>query len=130
MSDVKICYATLSGNTEEIAESIKEELNKSGVSASLYDINGASPPPKITKEDTMFIGSYTWDYGRVPIEVKDFVADINCKPNKTFVFGSGDTQFGGDELFCKATDKLATFYKSPFQPLKIEQSPRGSQEKM
>lgn len=44
------------------------------------------------------------------------------------MFGTGETQFGGDELFCLAAVKLARFYDSKWQPLKIEQSPRGSQE--
>jgi flavodoxin I len=47
-----------------------------------------------------------------------------------FIFGTGDTQFGGDTLFCKAANKLAKFYASPFPLLKIEQSPRGPQEKI
>src|SRR5690606_41859260 len=78
--------------------------------------------------DAMFIGTYTWDLGVTPDEIKDFVADIGYKPEPVYVFGTGDTQFGGDELFCKAADKLARFYDSNIVPLKIEQSPRGTQE--
>jgi len=54
--------------------------------------------------------------------------EVGYKPNNIAVFGTGDTQFGGDELYCKAAEKLATFYGSRWEALKIEQSPRGSQE--
>ena len=67
--------------------------------------------------------------GSTPDEMKDFILEIGYKPNNIAVFGSGDTQFGGDALFCKAVDKLVTFYDSKWEGLKIEQSPRGHQEK-
>ena len=76
----------------------------------------------------MIIGSFTWDKGATPDEVKDFVADVGYKPANVYVFGTGDTQFGGDALFCNAAVKLARFYESEYAPLKIEQSPRGTQE--
>lgn len=76
----------------------------------------------------MIIGSFTWDKGATPDEVKDFVADVGYKPANVYVFGTGDTQFGGDALFCNAAVRLARFYESNYEPLKIEQSPRGSQE--
>lgn len=74
------------------------------------------------------IGTFTWGKGATPDDVKDFVYEIGYKPPNVFIFGTGDTQFGGDTLFCHATDKLAKFYQSSYEPLKIEQSPRGSQE--
>jgi predicted ribonucleotide reductase-associated flavodoxin len=80
--------------------------------------------------DYIFIGTFTWDRGRTPDEVKDFILEIGYKPANIAVFGTGDTQFGGDELFCGAVDKLTTFYDSQWSGLKIEQSPRGSQERL
>ena len=60
--------------------------------------------------------------------MKDFVLEVGYKPDNVALFGTGDTQFGGDDLFCRAVDKLATFYHSKWDGLKIEQSPRGYQE--
>lgn len=54
--------------------------------------------------------------------------EVGYKPGNMVIFGTGDTQFGGDDLFCRAADKLARFYESSFPVLKVEQSPRGSQE--
>ena len=124
-----ICYLSYSGNTEEIAEIIEMALIEDNVDIDMHEI-GIDPPVNLEKYDFIFIGTFTWDYGSTPDEVKDFVLEIGYKPDNIAVFGSGDTQFGGDELFCRAVDRLAKFYESPVPVLKIEQSPRGSQERL
>lgn len=122
-----IAYASWSGNTAEVAEMIEEMLIKQGVLVTSFRIGGdVLPDPN--QYDAMIIGSFTWGKGETPAEVKDFVADIGYKPPVVYVFGTGDTQFGGDDLFCNAAVKLARFYNSAIQPLRIEQSPRGKQE--
>ena len=123
-----IAYASLSGNTEEVAHLIGDTLDKYGIDVDYYRIWDGGNTPDPSDYDAMVIGSYTWDMGATPDEVKDFAADIGYKPERVYVFGTGDTQFGGDVLFCKAAVKLAKFYETPVEPLKIEQSPRGAQE--
>lgn len=124
---ILICYASFSGNTKEVAELIEKKLLHKEHDVVVYRIgSGNIPDPSLF--DMMMIGSFTWAKGSTPEDVKDFVYEIGYKPPAVFVFGTGDTQFGGDSLFCHAADKLATFYHSPYEPLKIEQSPRGSQE--
>lgn len=122
-----ICYLSYSGNTEEIAQIIEEKLIKKQISVDMYEI-GIGPPINLEAYDFIFLGTFTWDYGSTPDEIKDFVLEVGYKPGNISVFGSGDTQFGGDDLFCRAVDRLAKFYESEMAPLKIEQSPRGSQE--
>lgn len=122
-----IAYATYSGNTKEAAELIADFLEKAGHAVGFHWI-GAERTPDIAHFDALILGSFTWAEGSVPEEVKDFILDVGYKPPNTFIFGTGDTQFGGDALFCRAAVKLARFYESPLQPLKIEQSPRGGQE--
>lgn len=124
-----IAYASWSGNTQEVAELIADDLKEQGVAVDSYRI-GSGPLPDVRAYEAFCIGSFTWEKGATPDEVKDFVADIGYKPETVYVFGTGDTQFGGDDLFCKAAEKLARFYNSPYEPLKIEQSPRGKQEKI
>ncbi|WP_432363414.1 flavodoxin [Sporosarcina sp. UB5] len=123
-----IAYASWSGNTEEVAQIVEETLLSEGMDVAVHRI-GVGPMPDPRRFDVMIIGSFTWDKGATPDEVRDFVADIGYKPENVYVFGTGDTQFGGDELFCQAAVKLARFYESTYEPLKIEQSPRGTQEK-
>src|SRR5699024_3688985 len=91
---------------------------------------GADPHDTLEKYGFIVIGTFTGDEGSTPEDVKDFVLEVGYKPDNIAVFGSGDTQFGGDELFCRAVDRLAKFYESPVPALKIEQSPRGSQERL
>jgi flavodoxin I len=122
-----IVYASWSGNTQEVAEMIEETLVAENIVVTTYRIGGGViPNPR--DFDAMIFGSFTWEHGSTPDEVKDFVADVGYKPANVYVFGTGDTQFGGDALFCHAAVKLARFYASPYEPLKIEQSPRGVQQ--
>lgn len=122
-----IAYATWSGNTQEVAEIIEETLRANDIEVTSFRIGGGVIPSP-HDYDAMIIGSFTWDKGATPDEVKDFVADVGYKPEHVYVFGTGDTQFGGDALFCHAAVKLARFYESDYIPLRIEQSPRGKQE--
>lgn len=128
MVRILISYASYSGNTEETAKMIQTRLDMDGCETEMYRI-GKGPIPDPSCFDAMLLGSFTWGKGSTPGIVKDFVYELGWKPPNVYVFGTGDTQFGGDDLFCKAADKLAKFYRSPLKPLKIEQSPRGSQEK-
>ena len=124
-----IVYASWSGNTQEVAEMIEETLVAEKIVVTSYRIGGGViPNPR--DFDAMILGSFTWEQGSTPDEVKDFVADVGYKPANVYVFGTGDTQFGGDTLFCHAAVKLARFYASPYEPLKIEQSPRGVQQEI
>lgn len=122
-----IAYLSYSGNTKEVAEIIAEQSRSDGMTAEMHRI-GIDPPIDASEYDYIFLGTFTWDMGRTPDEVKDFVLEVGYKPEHVAIFGTGDTQFGGDMLFCKAADKLTTFYHSRWPGLKIEQSPRGSQE--
>lgn len=129
MKNALIAYASLSGNTQEVAELIRQELEKHNIAVTLYDVENFNQTfPNVREYDAFFIGTYTWAHGSTPDELKDFIADVGFKPEPTYVFGTGDTQFGGDDLFCISAVRLAKFYHSPCEVLKIEQSPRGSQE--
>ena len=126
---ILIAYFSYSGNTEEVAQLIEKKVQQEGISVDKYEI-GFGIMPNIEAYDIVFLGTFTWDYGSTPSEVKDFIADIGYKPERMAIFGSGDTQFGGEELFCQAVEKLVRFYASKWDGLKVEQSPRGSQEQI
>lgn len=123
-----ICYLSYSGNTKELAEMIECQLRDT-CEIDMYEI-GFGIIPDLTQYDFVLFGTFTWDEGRVPEDFKDFILETDTyKPNNSYFFGTGDTQFGGDDLFCNAVSKLHNFYDGGLYPLKIEQSPRGSQEK-
>lgn len=122
-----IGYLSYSGNTEEIAQYIEAKMKRDGMEVEMHEV-GIDIVPDMSQYDFIFLGTFTWELGMTPDEIKDFVLEVGYKPDNVAVFGSGDTQFGGDDLFCKAVDKLAMFYQSKWDGLKIEQSPRGYQE--
>lgn len=124
-----VAYLSFSGNTEEIADMISDHLIMEGIQVDRHQI-GLDAPIDTHGYDFIFLGTFTWDMGSTPDEMKDFVLEVGYKPENIAVFGSGDTQFGGDDLFCRAVDKLSTFYHSNWPGLKIEQSPRGQQENL
>lgn len=123
-----VAYLSYSGNTEEIAEIIEYTLENRQIAVDMHEIGIDYPIEEIERYDYIFLGTFTWDVGSTPEEMKDFILEVGYKPDNVAVFGSGDTQFGGDDLFCKAVDRLVTFYHSKWDGLKIEQSPRGFQE--
>ncbi len=129
MKSALIVYASMSGNTQEVADLIDNELSELGAIVLTHRI-GAELAPDPREFDAMIIGTYTWDKGATPDEVKDFAAELGYKPDNVYVFGTGDTQFGGDALFCNAAVKLARFYESEYPVMKVEQSPRGTQEEV
>jgi len=124
---ILIAYLSYSGNTEEIAFHLQNRLQDEACEVDMYEI-GYGLVPEMDVYDKIFLGTFTWDLGSTPEEMKDFILEVGYKPSNIAVFGSGDTQFGGDDLFCRAVDKLAEFYDSQWPGLKIEQSPRGYQE--
>lgn len=124
---ILIAYLSYSGNTEEVAELLEARLRVNGISVDMYEI-GFGIVPNVKEYDFLCLGSFTWDYGGTPDEVKDFILEVGYKPENVAIFGTGDTQFGGESLYCLAVDKLVHFYQSKWSGLKIEQSPRGHQE--
>lgn len=127
MVRVLIAYATRGGNTEEVAELIEESLIQAKHEVTKHRI-GIGAFPLVESFDKFILGTFTNGKGSTPREVKNFAMQLGYKPKEVIVFGTGDTQFGGDDLFCNAAEKLSTFYESVYPVLKIEQSPRGSQE--
>lgn len=125
-----IMYYTFSGNTEEIAEQIAEHLQKYNMRTTMYEIGIDTDKIDYGKYDFIFLGTFTWDYGEVPDEVYPIAQKLikDVQGESIAIFGSGDTQFGGEALYCRAVDQLYELTKSRYSPLKIEQSPRGSQE--
>jgi predicted ribonucleotide reductase-associated flavodoxin len=109
----------MSGNTHEVAEIIAKEAR-----ADL--VRMGAEPLDLRAYDLLFIGSYTWGDGETPHIVKDFARDLGHKPEHVAIFGTGDTQW---PFYCAAVDRLAKFYETKYPTLKIEQSPRGHQEK-
>ncbi|CAH1190484.1 flavodoxin [Paenibacillus sp. JJ-223] len=133
MAKLLVAYASLTGNTEEIAELVVEGIEQAGHEAvlkSVTDCNAAD----LMDYDAFLIGVYTWGDGEVPDEFLDFyeeLDELDLSGKRAAVFGSGDTAY---EQFCGAVDVVMDKLKERgadvhSETLKIEYSPT-EQEKV
>ena len=135
MANVLIAFTSYSGNTKEVAEIIADHLEEAGHNTKMVWLDDVS---EILFEghdefDYYVFGTFTWGSGELPVEWSstDLLRTLEGKP--VSVFGTGDTQFGGDRLYNRAVyilmeELLFEGMDVSNVELTIEQSPRGSQE--
>jgi flavodoxin I len=105
MSKILIAFASMSGNTEEIAELIKTGIEPLGHEIEMKEIENINTE-KLLDYDGIILGAYTWGDGELPYEVEDFYDDmenLDLSGKKAAVFGSGDHAY---PKFCAAVDIL------------------------
>ncbi|UJF15331.1 flavodoxin [Jeotgalibaca sp. MA1X17-3] len=104
MAQALIVFASLTGNTEEIADITAELLEEKGVDVDVVDCV-QSDPIDFEGYDYCIVGSYTYGVdGDLPDEIMDFFDELEevDLTGKVFgVVGSGDTFY---EQFCTAVD--------------------------
>jgi len=106
MSKMIMVYASMTGNTEEMANAIAEGIQESGNDLEINDIFDNPSASELEKYDGILLGSYTWGEGDLPDEFLDFYEEmdqIDLTGKKAVVFGSGDTVY---EDFAGAVDIL------------------------
>ncbi|MGG3120543.1 flavodoxin [Priestia megaterium] len=129
MKEILLAYASMSGNTEAIADLIEEELVKHGLHvkrAEVYDIDASD----LVSAESIIFGAYTWGDGELPddfLDLYDEMADIDLSQKQMAVFGSGDSSY---DVFCGAVDLIEEKIKRrngniAVPGLKIELSPFG-----
>lgn len=103
MATAKIVYASMTGNTEELADIVAEALEKLDIEVETVECTQADPED-FEKVDIALVATYTYGDGDLPDEIVDFyddLADVNLEGKIYGVFGSGDTFY--DE-YCKSVD--------------------------
>ncbi|MEH7327810.1 flavodoxin [Priestia megaterium] len=129
MKEILLAYASMSGNTEAIADLIEEELVKHGLHvkrAEVYDIDASD----LISAESIIFGAYTWGDGELPDDFLDLyeeMDDIDLSQKQMAVFGSGDSSY---DVFCGAVDLIEEKIKErngniAVSGLKIELSPFG-----
>ncbi|WP_178023569.1 flavodoxin [uncultured Paenibacillus sp.] len=127
MGKIIIVYASLTGNTEEMAELIAEGVRSTGAIADLKMVEDCSAV-RLLEYDACLLGAYTWGDGELPDEFADFVdemKELNLAGHRAAVFGSGDTSY---RLYCAAVDELEQRLREfgaviVQPPLKVEYGP-------
>lgn len=102
---VVIIYASVSGNTKELAEELYQILLGMSVNISIYSINEFSLED-LSQYKAVVIGTYTWGNGEIPMEMRQLYQafeSIKRKDITTAVFGTGDSFY---PMFCGAVDQF------------------------
>jgi predicted ribonucleotide reductase-associated flavodoxin len=128
---VLVPYASLSGNTRDVARQVAARCSALGHQVLLLDVDDAEAAAvSALPHDRWLLGCWTDNAGRTPAEMKHFVAALRDAaalpaPHRVAVFGTGETQWGL-EYYCGAAHRLARYFGSPYPVLEIEQMPQGA----
>ncbi|WP_152446415.1 flavodoxin [Bacillus sp. THAF10] len=131
---VFIGYVSMSGNTEDIATLLYDELNSLGCDVLMECLDTVDTEELLTYTGVL-IGSYTWGDGDLPYEAEDFYEELGDKKLSGVMagcFGSGDYDY---PKFCAAVDIFASKLNENGaqvfdQLLKVELSPESTEQQM
>lgn len=129
MSKVLLVYASMTGNTEEMADLIEKGLQSEEIGVIKNDVLDVTASD-IEEYDAIILGAYTWGEGELPDEFEDFydeMAEMDLTGKTFAVFGSGDTAY---EFFCGAVDLIEARVTEKggrliLEALKVELNPEG-----
>jgi len=99
---IYIIYASNTGNTETLAQMIKEHLSVPATVVSVTDVN----LDDMSNSDLVLFGSSTWGYGNLQDDFEEFIEQMTpgrLAGKNVAVFGCGD-QDNFEDMFCHATD--------------------------
>lgn len=90
-----LIYTSKTGNTKAFADFIIKNI----------DIEVGNFDSDITKHNKIVLGAYTWGYGKIPSDMKEFIIKNrdNWEGKEVFIFGSGLTIY---PTFCKAVNSM------------------------
>lgn len=131
MARIVLIYASMTGNTEEIAEAIVKGIREAGVEPVIKSVVDAQAS-ELEQYDGLLLGAYTWGDGELPYELEDFYGEmdrIDLKDKKAAAFGSCDSGYPAygvavDMLIEKMEQRGAAIL---LPGLKIELAPTASE---
>ena len=95
--NISIAYATLSGNTQAIADALYSFLSEKQYNVSLFDIQDITAD-ELNQFDLVFLGCSTWGDGDMNLILDMFFDDANntchsCDGTKFAIFSLGDSMY-------------------------------------
>ncbi len=90
-----LVYASMTGNTEEMAEAVAEGVKSTDESLTMKEVMDAYAS-EMADYDGILLGAYTWGDGELPDEFLDFfeeMDDVDLTGKKAAVFGSCDSSY-------------------------------------
>jgi flavodoxin I len=133
MSNILIVYASMTGNTEQVATILKETIEEAGLRVEMKDSLQVSKED-FTEYEGILIGAYTWGDGDLPDELIDVYEDmltLDLTGKLAASFGTGDTAYG--DTYCLAVKIIEEGLKSTgatiaLEGLEVENYPEGEDE--
>ena len=133
MTKMILIYASMSGNTEMMAEEVANGVRQEGEDVEVIDIMDGIEASELENYDGILLGAYTWGDGELPDDFLDFydeMESINLTGKKAAVFGSCDSaypNFGAavDILMEKLRERGAEVYP---KGLKVDNTPDVEEE--
>jgi len=108
MKKIGLFYGTTTGNTEEVARLLAQELEDNGMAVDMYDI-AETGLQTLSYYDRLILVSPTWSGGSLPDDwarVYDDLANLNFSGKRVAFLGLGD-QLGYPDYFIDSIGKLA-----------------------
>ncbi|MBJ7569841.1 flavodoxin [Bacillus halotolerans] len=135
MGKILLVYATMSGNTEAMADLIEKGLREAEAEVDRFEAMDIDDAELFNDYEHIILGTYTWGDGDLPDEFLDLAEEMEALDftGKTCaVFGSGDTAY---EYFCGAVDTLEEKIKERggeivLPSVKVEMNPEGEEEEV
>ncbi|PZD96073.1 flavodoxin [Paenibacillus sambharensis] len=127
MSRIIIVYASLTGNTEEMAETIAGGIRERGIEPEVVNVMDTRAS-ELMSYDGILLGAYTWGDGELPDEFLDFYQELEHVPlngKLSGAFGSADSgypQYGAavdllmERLAAQGTDLAVEGFKVDLNP--------------
>lgn len=109
MTLAKIVYASMTGNTEEIADVVAEAMENLNIDVEINECTTVDASD-FEDADICVVATYTYGDGELPDEIVDFYEDLQelDLSGKIYgVCGSGDTFY---DMFCKSVDDFAAAF--------------------
>jgi flavodoxin I len=133
MAKIILIFASMTGNTEMMADAVAEGVREAGEELEIKDIMAGVTASELEDYDGILLGAYTWGDGELPDDFLDFYDEIDhvhLIDKKAAVFGSCDSaypEYGAavDILMKKLTERGAEVYP---HGLKVELTPDKNDE--
>lgn len=132
--NILVVFDSMSGNTKEVAEIIKEDLESCGDTVTMLHLQLSYPSDlDLSIYDRVILGTWSDNNGAIPADMLDFIEEWGdairaMQADKVNVFGTGETQWG-EENFCLSVRNLYTEVQATTEVLEIEQFPAQPKQK-